>query len=99
MAPTFYSSRGYAWYTPLAAVLEVRLECGWAPHGITDVHEESLEVVGAALADQSEGPGAVQVISQGLDVDRLVRRATRSSSDLAGAGCWQVSAKSHMQFK
>ena len=42
------------------------LECGWAPHEITDVHEESLDVVGVALAGQFEGPGAVQVISQGL---------------------------------
>ena len=53
-------------YTPLAAVLEVRLECGWTLYEITDVHEESLDVVGVALAGQSEGPGAVQVISQGL---------------------------------
>ena len=53
-------------YTPLAAFLEVRLECVWAPHEITDVYEESLDVVSVALADQFEGPGAVQVISQGL---------------------------------
>ena len=50
----------------MAALSEVRLDCGWAPYEIADAHDESLDVVNVALADQFEGPGAVQVISQGL---------------------------------